>query len=228
MNRGDYIREELERKKPLMAEALAKEADPFQRFIIEMIYGTAEGTEGRHDLLRTWCGKQTTPLHYEQAEVILRWCGSFDIARALESLAQCMDRDSWWRLFGKNWSHCDDGAHIRDFLEAQLSEATLDELRLAMSEDELEALDKLPNSVTVYRGCYEHNANGLSWSLSRDIAARFPSLRRYRVDGEQPILVTGTAWKGSMILKLGRKEQEVLSGSVWYESQEDLQVTTDA
>lgn len=227
MNRAEYIRDELARKKPLMVEALAKEADPFQRFIIEMIYGSVEGTEARQEILRGWCRGRKRPVPYRRAEKIIQWCGSFDIARALESLAPHMDRSEWWKLFGKSWSSCDDAAHIRDYLGDQLTEATLDDLRLAMSKDELAVLDELPNSVTVYRGCYEHNADGLSWSLSRDIAASFPSLERYRVDGEQPILVTGTAWKGEIILKLDRKEQEVLSGSVWYESQEDLQVTTD-
>lgn len=220
--REDFIRDELARKLPLMGPALAKESDPFKRFTIELIYSTVEGTRERHDLLSSWCASQVVPLPYERGQEIIKWCGSFDIARALESLFQCMDRSEWWRLFGESWSTADDAALIRDFLEWQLGDATLNELRLAMSPNELEALDKLPMRVTVFRGCYEHNADGLSWSLSRDIAASFPFLARYKADGVQPILLTGTAWAGSLILKLDRNEQEVLSSCVHFESQENL------
>lgn len=222
MNREGYIREELAWKLPLMDAELAKEADPFKRFIIELMYSSVQGTLERHEMLRDWCVQQEVPLAYERGQYIIKWCGSFDIARALESLYQCMDRSEWWRLFGESWSSSDDAAHIRDFLEVLLAEATPSELRLAMSPAELKALDALSMSVTVYRGCYEHNADGLSWSLSRDIAASFPSLARYKATGKQPLLITGSAWKGSLILKLDRNEQEVLSGGVFFESQENL------
>src|SRR3546814_13249726 len=54
--------------------------------------------------------------------------------------------------------------------------------------------DEFPEEVVIYRGCYALNKWGLSWTTDRAIAERFPTLHRYRQDG-QPLLVTARVRK---------------------------------
>lgn len=52
--------------------------------------------------------------------------------------------------------------------------------------------------------------DGLSWSLDREIASKFPFLNRYRV--AKPVLITATVSKSKILaLKLDRGEREVIT-----------------
>ena len=84
---------------------------------------------------------------------------------------------------------------------------------LMMNEDERATWRALPNVVTVYRGCSKANLNGLSWSLDRDIAAKFPALDRYMPpSGSTPLLVTADVAKGRITaVNLGRNEHEIIT-----------------
>ena len=85
-------------------------------------------------------------------------------------------------------------------------------VREMMTDEELEAYAALPDVVTIYRGCYKANKWGLSWSLSRQVAEEFPTLLRYRRDGEQPLLVTAKIMKTDVVaVKMDRGEQEVIA-----------------
>jgi hypothetical protein len=80
-----------------------------------------------------------------------------------------------------------------------------------MNEDEQVAYDALPEIITLYRGCYQNNKLGFSWSLEADVARKFPQFTRYRQDG-QPLLVKATAKKTSIAaIKLGRGEVEIIT-----------------
>ena len=58
-------------------------------------------------------------------------------------------------------------------------------------------------------GCGPINKHGFSWSLSREVAMRFPFMRRYGTD--TPLLLTATIRKDrAAALKLGRNEQEII------------------
>lgn len=53
----------------------------------------------------------------------------------------------------------------------------------------------------------------MSWSLSREVASKFPFYNRYRCS--EPLLITGRVQKSDIIaLKLDREEQEVIAYEV--------------
>lgn len=116
----------------------------------------------------------------------------------------------WWRLLGLEWNICDNRWKYRGALRDLLRDATREQLDAMMTPDELEQLAALPDLVPIYRGCYTDNADGLSWSTERDIAAKFPSLMGYRMDGT-PILRAGRVDRERAVLKLDRGEFEVIA-----------------
>ena len=80
-----------------------------------------------------------------------------------------------------------------------------------MSSDKRVAMQALPDVITIYRGCYDHNRQGLSWTLDRDIAMRFAGqLNRYSHQGKTPMILSARIRKIGTFLKLDRDEQEVV------------------
>jgi hypothetical protein len=89
-----------------------------------------------------------------------------------------------------------------------------------MTAEEQATLAMLPEQITIYRGCGPKNKSGLSWTLNRETAVKFPFMARYRT--EQPILLRATISKHrAAALKLERGEDEVivvdLPSSAWVE-----------
>lgn len=58
------------------------------------------------------------------------------------------------------------------------------------------------------------NRDGLSWTLCREVACRFPTLHRYKREVDVPLLLTGAAERASVVLKLDRGEREVICAAV--------------
>ena len=82
-----------------------------------------------------------------------------------------------------------------------------------MTDDERHRLDRLPQTIMVYRGCGAFNAAGICWSLSSTIAREFHSLPRYQV--ERPLLLTGTVEKSRVVaLKRCLNEDKIISFDV--------------
>jgi hypothetical protein len=152
----------------------------------------------------------------------LRFCNSYNRLETLIELADAyFDGDcflevfEWLQLLGEEWQNCDNIAQWAGALDdtpfAELADAPDDWRHCMMTPDELEAFNALPRLVTVWRGCYAHNKRGLSWSLSREVAERFPLLHRYRRDG-QPLLIRAEVARDQILaLKLGRNEAEVIA-----------------
>jgi hypothetical protein len=134
-----------------------------------------------------------------------------------------LPRSEWFKLLGEEWTGLDNLWSARSILRAELRAADRADLDLMMSERERAALAALPERITVYRGCYRVNRAGLSWSIDRSVAARFPHLMRYRRDGEQAILRIGTAWRDEVVLKLDRDEHEIIAPLVFGIREEALQ-----
>jgi hypothetical protein len=112
-------------------------------------------------------------------------------------------------LLGEFWSICDNiGAHQQTVSMLLPMRGPCLEM---MDTTERAALGALPDVVTVYRGCdADRNPDGLSWSLDRKTAARFPFQLRYRA--ASPVLVTGTVARADILaLKFDRNEREVIS-----------------
>lgn len=130
-------------------------------------------------------------------------------------------------LLGSEWSTCDNLWMWRGYLRQELRGASREELDAMMEPEELAALALMPESFTVYRGCYPLNRSGMSWSLDRDIAAHFPHLMRYYGPGlhrysQAPILRTGTVTRSRAVLKLGHKAEEIIAHAVNITGEETL------
>ena len=119
-----------------------------------------------------------------------------------------MRRDDWLRLLGDEWDSCDIITPYKRRLGEYLPR--VGPVRQMMTSYERMMYDQLPDRLTVYRGCGPNNMNGLSWTLSMDVAVSFPSLIRYYQ--AHPLLVRARVKKESILaLKLERKESEVIT-----------------
>jgi hypothetical protein len=79
-----------------------------------------------------------------------------------------------------------------------------------MTPEESSVFDALPSALIVYRGAGERNKNGASWSLSKEVADRFPRGPRYSV--ADPTLYSAHVQKDRVLaVKLARKEAEVIT-----------------
>lgn len=153
-----------------------------------------------------------------EAQEAVRRCNSYNLLPTIIGLSCKLEVSDWLRLLGENWTACD---NINQFSDELIGETPLsyvldgqDALRQhLMDEREADYFAGLAESVTAWRGCYAHNKRGLSWSLERATAERFPFLHRYRAEG-QPLLVRAEVRKADIIaLKLDRDEAEIITAS---------------
>lgn len=137
----------------------------------------------------------------EQMELILDWQYS-------------MPPDEWLKLLGDKWSFMIITPYIDELMAggSLLGDAIgTGAVYLMMSDEEIAFYESLPDTVTIYRGCYEENSNGMSWSLDKNIAESFINTKLYKNEG-QPILVTAEVKKNNILaVKLGRDEAEIIT-----------------
>lgn len=138
---------------------------------------------------------------YRRLDIVMSWYGRVAMPQ-------------WFSLLGDSWSVCDNISRWRSDLRIILRRATREELDFMMDAKEREFLAELPEHVTVYRGCYPINRAGLSWTMERSVAERFPTLNRYRRRDAQPLVRIGTVRRNRAVLKLDRGEQEVIAHDV--------------
>jgi hypothetical protein len=149
----------------------------------------------------------------EAVEEIFRACNSYERMDAVLDLLGDIDFSDWLAVLGQIWSSADNVGLYRDDLVEVLTDwmdnphTVIPEL---MTPEEMAAFEALPDEVTIYRGCcVANNRSGLSWSLSREVASRFPFLTRYRAS--DPVLLTAKVPKSRIAaIKLERDEQEVI------------------
>ena len=119
-----------------------------------------------------------------------------------------MRETSWFKLLGVFWSSFDNTGEHSDYLRSAIGDKRF--IRPMMDALEARTLKSFPETITVYRGCGEHNIDGLSWSTERGVAERFPTFNRYRV--EKSVLVTATvAFSEIVAFKQDRSENEVIT-----------------
>lgn len=150
-------------------------------------------------------------LSYGEAQEALKFSNSYTRLGNLIDLASKMERKEWLKLLGEEWSGCDNIAQYRLLLKRILPQDTMPILEM-MTDEEQAALDALPDTITLFRGCGNHNKVGASWTLDRGIAEKFPFLNRYRV--KNPLLVTARIKKENVIAyKMDREEHEIITFS---------------
>lgn len=154
-------------------------------------------------------GRNGDPLSSRQeASERLAWCDSYSRLGCLCDLFRELSYADWLALMGEHWSCCDNIGPSRLLLRQLLPEwGPVPDL---MTLQECAAWEALPERLTVYRGCGLINMRGASWSLSRDTAAAFPFLNRYRQ--AEPLLVTATVRRDRVLaVKLDRQEMEIVT-----------------
>lgn len=135
-----------------------------------------------------------------------------------------MCKAEWLQMLGEWWSACDDVGHHAQRLRRILRPLDRNELDLLMTTDECMALARLPEVITVYRGCYAHNRDGLSWTLDRSVAEALPYMLRYQHRDAKviPYLLSGKVKRDRVIYKMDRNESEIVATDVVVYSVESL------
>jgi hypothetical protein len=153
------------------------------------------------------------------ARKVLARCNSYSRVDTLIDLGWQMQPEHWHTVVGEEWSMCDNIGRYRLELKKMLpTEGPVVEM---MTPDELSAYAALPESLTVYRGCGANNMLGASWSTSREVAAKFPTLNRYRQ--VRPLVVTARVPRRKVLaVKLDRDEFEIITFSARRISVESL------
>lgn len=119
------------------------------------------------------------------------------------------DGNAFWPVFLEAWPKCDDTWECRhDILEAMdfyrgffLSYAT---------DAERAFYDRLPNWITIYRGCSRDRVFGLSWTLDRKVAERFARGHRGIMVPDPVIAEAKVRTREILAVFTDRKEAEVL------------------
>jgi hypothetical protein len=154
---------------------------------------------------------------------ISRNCGSHEKLDAILHLHGQVDLTHWLRLLGEFWSAIDTNETHTETL-VWIFREWLDNpgtvIPQLMSRRERAAFRAPPDQIIIYRGCGLRNKTGLSWSMRRQIAERFPFHQRYYAD--QPRLLTAQIPKRrAAAIKLDRNEEEIivvgLTESEWSE-----------
>lgn len=150
-------------------------------------------------------------MNFEEANRYVSECGSFEALPAMLDLFYEAPNGVWLEVLGRHWSRFDNvSEHLGTLQDFIAMTADAGPVMQMMNAAERKAFESLPDTLTIYRGCYALNKYGASWSLDRDVAERFPLLLRYRRDG-RPLLIKATIEKQNITaLKLDRRENELV------------------
>jgi hypothetical protein len=80
-----------------------------------------------------------------------------------------------------------------------------------MNDKELIEWNKLPDTITAYRFCYDNNRMGFSYTLSKEVAEDFSTYQRYQQKGKAKYIITASISKKYAVLKLDRNEVEIIA-----------------
>jgi hypothetical protein len=152
-------------------------------------------------------------MNFEQAREAVRYAHSYNRANIILDLYEQMQRSDWLRILCDEWESTDNLSTLRHrFKNALGSQGPLLEM---MTPGEQLRYDALPLEVTVYRGCsiFDKRAggiHGMSWTLSLEVAKKFPTLKRYMVS--YPVVYRANVKKSRVLaVKLSRDEEELIT-----------------
>ena len=166
----------------------------------------------------------------EAARWLNRYCNSMERLPRLLEMRKDLPTRSWLRLLGESWTLTD---NVRDYVNQILFEPPIADMdgpiRAMMDQDEWRGFLALPETLQIYRGCYEGiNDDGCCWSLDRNIAANFPTLVRYQRTDSQAVVLHGTVWKHEIIAhKISRNESEIIIRTCDIQHTEYLDIAID-
>ena len=141
-----------------------------------------------------------------------RHCNSYNRMGTLLDVYPLLDREHFFKALGWHWCFSDNICDFKDQLSEILGNASRKELDLMMEPDELATLAKMPAIIKIYRGCYEKNRDGLSWTTDKAVAELHTKKLRYSSlnKNEIPLLLEDSIDSGRAVLKLERNEWEII------------------
>ena len=143
----------------------------------------------------------------------LGWANSYSRAEVLLEFYEPCKRhgllDEYCRLVGEWWCACDNlGRYQLAF--SRIFRRHRDRWPFLMAENDKAVWSALPDVVDVFRGCGPGNRLGLSWSLDRAVAEKFPLLLRYRQ--EEPLVLHARITRAAVVAYFSeRSESEVVA-----------------
>lgn len=133
-----------------------------------------------------------------------------------------LSEKDYLRLLCKQFRYADRLWHIADELRLDFDYLNAERRFHLMVEREFSIWEALPDQVTVYRGCYWDNTEGLAWSLDRQTAEAFVAGKRAQRD-KSPLLARGTVSAMDCIVKAAWSRISIVSSQVQVEGVEQLE-----
>ena len=117
--------------------------------------------------------------------------------------------ERWWALLGDTWAQCDNIGRFEHWLKPLFRKCRRLRMHM-MTQAERAIYDTLPDTLTVYRGCLENTRRGMSWTLDKEVAKKFPNAS-YRFEVKKPTFVYRMRVPKSECVYLDdRGEQEIV------------------
>jgi hypothetical protein len=138
-------------------------------------------------------------------------CSSSDRGERMLSEIHFAPSHIFWPVFLDSFPACDRQWHLRSALLHAL-EINSDESAwlLFVDAETREKYERLPELVTVFRGCSRARVRGLSWSLNRSVAATFARGHR-NIRVPDPVIARATVRKPAIFALLtDRGEDEIV------------------
>ncbi len=142
---------------------------------------------------------------------LMRHHDSYSKLDALLSARKYMPWQVFYKTLGHIWNESDDIAKHKYVLYRIFANSTQYQLGLLMDKKEKLALSKMPEKFTIYRGCYQNNRVGLSWTTNKDVAISFTLQNRYQQAGRMRLLLESKIKRENAILLLSRNEFEIIA-----------------
>lgn len=120
--------------------------------------------------------------------------------------------DTFWRVFNQCWADCDDTWGQQDDLLNTLEHFHHEDSSPQdfMGPEAKDFFFKLPDRITVYRGCDRSRVRAISWTTDLKIAQSFARGHR-GIRLPDPVVMTAKVWKRDVITTIQhRKESEVI------------------
>lgn len=112
----------------------------------------------------------------------------------------------YWRILGEIWQDSENLWQHRDLIPTLLwpLNRSLELRSHMMCKEDQEALDALPETLTIYRGCAAENRVGYSWTVNEKKALWFAK----RFSRKEPIVLAATVNKSSVVAYFTERQED--------------------
>lgn len=152
-----------------------------------------------------------TEEHTTPSKLIFTEFDKHERMQALNSMAHLFDTPEYWRILGRIWGHNESlfqETSIIPHLWNGCGIHSIEYRHYSMSTEDKKSLSKMPDEVTVWRGGFEGNLWGWSWTTDRNTALFFT--KRFIPDS-RPIIAEARISKDTILAYLSdSSESEIV------------------